>query len=52
MPEMEINIMKILIFTTRQLCYNSGYYFSHKIGEELEKLAHPKEWIDVAKGWE
>ncbi len=20
--------------------------------EELEKLAHPKEWIDVAKGWE
>ena len=38
MPEMEINIMKVLIFTTRQLCYNSGYYFAHRIGEEIEKL--------------
>lgn len=38
MPEMEINIMKVLIFTTRQLCYNSGYYFAHRIGEEIENL--------------
>ena len=47
MPEMEINIMKILIFTTRQLCYNSGYYFAHKIGEELEKLGIECDYCEI-----
>lgn len=47
MPEMEINIMKVLIFTTRQLCYNSGYYFAHRIGEEIEKLGIECEYCEI-----
>lgn len=30
--------MDILIFTTRQLCYNSGNYFAHRLGVEFEKM--------------
>ena len=47
MPEMELNIMKVLIFTTRQLCYNSGYYFAHRIGEEIEKLGIECEYCEI-----
>lgn len=47
MAEMEINIMKVLIFTTRQLCYNSGYYFAHRIGEELEKIGIECEYCEI-----
>ena len=47
MPEMEINIMKVLIFTTRQLCYNSGYYFAHRIGEEIEKLGIECDYCEI-----
>ena len=39
--------MKVLIFTTRQLCYNSGYYFAHRIGEELEKLGIECEYCEI-----
>ena len=39
--------MKVLIFTTRQLCYNSGYYFAHRIGEEIEKLGIECEYCEI-----
>lgn len=47
MAGMEINIMKVLIFTTRQLCYNSGYYFAHRIGEELESIGFECEYCEI-----
>ena len=39
--------MKILIFVTRQLCYNSGIYFAEKIGEALREYGCECEYCEI-----
>ena len=39
--------MKILIFVTRQLCYNSGRYFAEKIIEALQNYGCQCEFCEI-----
>lgn len=39
--------MKVLIFITRQLCYNSGKYFAQKIGEALQQYGCECEYCEI-----
>ncbi len=39
--------MRILIFVTRQLCYNSGRYFAQRIGEALQNLGCQCEFCEI-----
>lgn len=39
--------MKVLIFITRQLCYNSGRYFAQKIGKALQQYGCECEYCEI-----
>lgn len=40
---------KILIFTSREICYNSHSFFAHQIAAAFEKLGHEVEFCEFTK---
>jgi len=40
---------KILIFTSREICYNSHFFFAHQIGGAFEKLGYEVEYCEFTK---
>ena len=39
----------ILIFTSREICYNSHYFFAHQMEAAFEKLGYPVEMCEFTK---
>ena len=40
---------KILIFTSREICYNSHYFFAHQMGGAFEKLGYEAEYCEFTR---
>lgn len=46
---MAIEAEKILIFTSREICYNSHYFFAHQLEGAFEKLGYHVEMCEFTK---
>lgn len=46
---MEKTEEKILIFTSREICYNSHYFFAHQMGAAFEALGYEVEYCEFTK---
>ena len=40
---------KVLIFTSREICYNSHYFFAHQMGGTFEKLGYEVEYCEFTR---
>jgi len=40
---------KVLIFTSREICYNSHYFFAHQMGGAFEKLGYEVEYCEFTR---
>ena len=40
---------KILIFTSREICYNSHFFFAHQMGGAFEKLGYEVEYCEFTR---
>lgn len=40
---------KVLIFTSREICYNSHYFFAHQMGGAFEKLGYEAEYCEFTR---
>lgn len=46
MPETD---KKVLIFTSREICYNSHFFFAHQMGGSFEKLGYDVEYCEFTR---
>lgn len=46
---MQYNSEKILIFTSREICYNSHFFFAHQMGGAYEKLGYEVEYCEFTR---
>ena len=40
---------KVLIFTSREICYNSHFFFAHQVGGAFEKFGYEVEYCEFTK---
>ncbi len=40
---------KVLIFTSREICYNSHYFFAHQMGGAFEKMGYEVEYCEFTR---
>ena len=40
---------RILIFTSREICYNSHFFFAHQMGGAFEKLGYEVEYCEFTR---